>query len=233
MSKTPKYSFSLQKFYFLFKFFFDQNLDFVLGRARHLTIWGLTGLIFYNICGGPFGIEVAVKFGSPMFTILSFVGIAVVRSLPEALITAELGTAMPHNAGQALWIAAAFGDRLGWVSGFIAWLCQIVDCGVFPSLLVTYIHQMVKAWSSHGHADVALHPAIEYSILFGLPTVLTAMNLAGIRTVAQWLVATMVVILIPFLVMLALSIPWSTPSNWAITHNPGQDVVNWIGWKHT
>ena len=32
MSKTPKSTFSLQNFHFRFKFFFDQNLDFVLGR---------------------------------------------------------------------------------------------------------------------------------------------------------------------------------------------------------
>ena len=31
MSKTPKPSFSFQNSYFPFKFFFDQNLDFVLG----------------------------------------------------------------------------------------------------------------------------------------------------------------------------------------------------------
>ena len=30
-SKTPKSTFSLQNTYFRFKFFFDQNLDFVLG----------------------------------------------------------------------------------------------------------------------------------------------------------------------------------------------------------
>ena len=33
MSKTPKSTFSLQNSHFRFKFFFDQNLDFVLGRA--------------------------------------------------------------------------------------------------------------------------------------------------------------------------------------------------------
>jgi len=31
MSKTPKSSFPLQNSHFRFKFFFDQNLDFVLG----------------------------------------------------------------------------------------------------------------------------------------------------------------------------------------------------------
>ena len=100
-------------------------------RARHLTIWGLTGLIFYNICGGPFGIEVAVKFGAPLFTIIAFVAIALLRSLPEALITAELGTAMPHNAGSAVWVTAAFGDKLGWMAGFLAWLCQVDERKTF------------------------------------------------------------------------------------------------------
>ena len=39
MSKTPKSSFSLQNSYFRFKFFFDQNLDFVLGRNEYQGAW--------------------------------------------------------------------------------------------------------------------------------------------------------------------------------------------------
>ena len=45
-SKTPKSSFSLQNSYFRWKFFFDQNLDFVLGyrvdwqpRSRLKRLW--------------------------------------------------------------------------------------------------------------------------------------------------------------------------------------------------
>ena len=38
MSKTPKSSFSLQNSYFCFKFFFDQNLDFVLGCLHSLAM---------------------------------------------------------------------------------------------------------------------------------------------------------------------------------------------------
>ena len=37
MSKTHKSAFSLQKFNFRFKFFFDQNLDFVLGKAGDIS----------------------------------------------------------------------------------------------------------------------------------------------------------------------------------------------------
>ena len=36
-SKTPKYRFSLQNYHFRFKFFFDQNLDFVLGFVNYLA----------------------------------------------------------------------------------------------------------------------------------------------------------------------------------------------------
>ena len=40
MSKTPKSSFSLQNLNFRFKFFFDQNLDFVLGNSRLSAMTG-------------------------------------------------------------------------------------------------------------------------------------------------------------------------------------------------
>ena len=46
MSKTPKSSFSLQNFNFRYKFFFDQNLDFVLGFAKFTSIWESANFAF-------------------------------------------------------------------------------------------------------------------------------------------------------------------------------------------
>jgi hypothetical protein len=43
--------------------------------------------------------ERAVKSGGPMFAILGFIIFPLIWSIPEALVTAELGTAYPEPSG--------------------------------------------------------------------------------------------------------------------------------------
>jgi len=45
--------------------------------------------------GGPFGIEDIVRAGGPFYALLGF-SLLLVWAVPEALITAELSTAMPE-----------------------------------------------------------------------------------------------------------------------------------------
>ena len=49
-------------------------------------------LIFFEVSGGPVGIESAVSSGGPLLAILGFMIYPFVWSIPEALITAEMAT---------------------------------------------------------------------------------------------------------------------------------------------
>jgi hypothetical protein len=70
-----------------------------IGPRQRLSPLALSVLVFYNVSGGPFGMERAVKSGGPMFAILGFLIFPLVWSIPEALVTAELGTAYPEPSG--------------------------------------------------------------------------------------------------------------------------------------
>ena len=59
-----------------------------------LKLWPLAVLVFYNVSGGPFGIEPAIRAGGNFYAILGFVVGPLVWSVPEALVTAELGSAV-------------------------------------------------------------------------------------------------------------------------------------------
>lgn len=81
--------------------------------TKPITLLALTALIFYEVSGGPFGIEDAVSASSPLYALLGFIILPFVWSVPEALVTAELSTAFPENAGYVTWVAAAFGPFAG------------------------------------------------------------------------------------------------------------------------
>jgi hypothetical protein len=66
---------------------------------QRLSPLALSILVFYNVSGGPFGMERAVKSGGPLFAILGFIIFPLIWSVPEALVTAELGTAYPEPSG--------------------------------------------------------------------------------------------------------------------------------------
>lgn len=50
---------------------------------------------FSLVSGGPFGIEDIVRAGGPFYALLGF-SLLLVWAVPEALVTAELSTAMPE-----------------------------------------------------------------------------------------------------------------------------------------
>lgn len=64
-------------------------------HTQKLSALGLAVLVFYKVSGGPFGCEPTVKAGGPFFALLGFVLFPLLWSVPEALVTAELGSAYP------------------------------------------------------------------------------------------------------------------------------------------
>mmetsp|Transcript_18637 Transcript_18637/g.42387 ORF Transcript_18637/g.42387 Transcript_18637/m.42387 type:complete len:89 (-) Transcript_18637:11-277(-) len=82
-------------------------------------------LIFYNVSGGPFGIETTVRAGGNFYAILGFLIMPFVWSLQESLMTAELGTAFPEPSGGVAWLEAAFGEGAGWMTGYLRWISGV------------------------------------------------------------------------------------------------------------
>lgn len=71
----------------------------LLGGAQVL---GLASLAFFAVAGSPAGSEDSVAAGGALWTLLGFIILPLVWSVPEALVTAELATAFPHNGGYVM-----------------------------------------------------------------------------------------------------------------------------------
>jgi amino acid transporter len=104
-------------------------------RRRPLTVLPLIALIFYDVSGGPFGIEDSVRAGGgALLPLLGFLILPVLWSLPEALITAELASAFPTNAGYVAWVSTAFGPTAAFLVGFTMWASGTLDNALYPVL---------------------------------------------------------------------------------------------------
>jgi hypothetical protein len=56
-------------------------------------------ILYFLICGGPFGLEEVVGYAYPLISIILIVVVPFLYTFPFSLIVSELGTALPTNEG--------------------------------------------------------------------------------------------------------------------------------------
>nr|DAD41468.1 TPA_asm: hypothetical protein HUJ06_015790 [Nelumbo nucifera] len=173
-----------------------------------LTLLPLIALIFYEVSGGPFGIEDSVRAGGgPLLSLLGFLVFPLIWSIPEALITAELATSFPENGGYVLWISAAFGPFWGFQEGFWKWFSGVMDNALYPVLFLDYLKHSFPIFN---------HLAARVPALLGITVSLTYLNYRGLNIVGFSAVALAIFSLSPFLVMGFLAIPRIKPKKWLV-----------------
>ncbi|GLJ56143.1 hypothetical protein SUGI_1205190 [Cryptomeria japonica] len=146
--------------------------------SHKLSVVPLVFLIFYEVSGGPFGVEDSVKAGGPLLAILGFLIFPLLWSIPEALVTAELGTMFPENGGYVVWISAAFGPFWGFQQGWCKWLSGVIDNTLYPVLFLDYLKSVFPEIGSGV-------PRIAASIVITLA--LTYLNYRGLTIVVSTL----------------------------------------------
>ncbi len=187
-----------------------------------LTVLPLIALIFYEVSGGPFGIEDSVKAGGgPLLSLLGFLIFPLIWSIPEALVTAELATSFPENGGYVIWISSAFGPFLGFQEGFWKWFSGVMDNALYPVLFLDYLKHSFPIFNQL----VARIPA-----LLGITVSLTYLNYRGLHIVGFSAVTLAAFSLCPFVVMGILSIPRIRPKQWLVVDFKKLD---WRGYFNT
>ncbi|RDX63550.1 putative polyamine transporter, partial [Mucuna pruriens] len=185
-------------------------------HSRKVSVLPLVFLIFYEVSGGPFGVEDTVNAAGPLLALLGFLVFPFVWSVPEALITAEMGTMFPENGGYVVWVSAALGPYWGFQQGWMKWLSGVIDNALYPVLFLDYLKSAVPALGG-GLPRV--------TATWGLTVVLTYLNYRGMTIVGWVAVCLGVFSLLPFVVMGLLSIPDIKPSRWGVVN------LNDIDWN--
>jgi len=81
-------------------------------RQRNVNVMSLVAIFYFAVAGGPQLTETLIQFGGPLYSVIGFVVVGVLWSVPVALMSAELTTAFPENGGYVLWVSAAFGSQV-------------------------------------------------------------------------------------------------------------------------
>lgn len=172
---------------------------------KRVSLLPLVFLIFYEVSGGPFGAEDAVGAAGPLLALLGFLVFPFIWSVPEALITAEMGTMFPENGGYVVWVSAALGPYWGFQQGWMKWLSGVIDNALYPVLFLDYLKSAIPALGGGFPRVLAV---------LALTVVLTYMNYRGLTIVGWVAVLLGVFSLLPFVVMGFVAIPKLKPSRW-------------------
>ncbi|ERN15643.1 hypothetical protein AMTRI_Chr03g144800 [Amborella trichopoda] len=167
-------------------------------KPRKVSILPLVFLIYFEVSGGPFGAEDSVKAGGPLLALLGFLVFPLIWSIPEALITAEMGTMFPENGGYVVWVSSALGPFWGFHLGWMKWLSGVMDNALYPVLFLDYLKSAFPILEEG-------FPRITAALL--LTIALTYMNYRGLHIVGWTAVSLGVISLLPFVFMGFLSIP--------------------------
>jgi amino acid transporter len=145
------------------------------GLRRELGWVALLAVVFFNVSGGPYGIEDAVASFGPGLTLILLVLTPLIWSLPVSLAMAELAGAIPDEGGYVAWVRRAFGPFWGFQVGWWSWINSLVDVAIYPALFADYA---LYWWPG-------MSPAARWALAMLFIWSLTALNVAGVR-VTGW-----------------------------------------------
>jgi len=159
-------------------------------RHAHLKRIGLAPFVavLYAYCaGGPFGFEAMVSTSGPGVALIFILVVPFLFSVPIALATAELSSAMPVEGGFYRWTRAALGDFWGFQCGWWNWTGTFLMSGAYGVMLADYVGQIV-------HLSSALIYWLLAVVFLGL---VAALNICGIRLVGNLTLILLLLALIP------------------------------------
>ena len=157
------------------------------GLKRELGLVPLAAIVFFNVSGGPYGVEDVVGSFGPGLALLLLAVTPVIWSLPVALAMSELAAAMPDEGGYVTWVRRAFGPFWSFQVGWWSWIDSFVDVAVYPALFVEYL----KFWYP------AMTPLERWLLAVAFIVALTALNVLGVRLTGGAAVALSVIALAP------------------------------------
>jgi amino acid transporter len=184
-----------------------------------LGLLPLVAVVFFNVSGGPYGLEDAVPAFGPGLALLLLVLTPLVWSLPVALVMSELASALPEEGGYVAWVRRAFGPFWGFQCGWWSWLNSFVDVAVYPALFADYL---AFWWPDLGGAA-------RFLVVLGFVAALTALNLTRVRVTGAVAVALAVAALAPVVALTAAALAHARHAPWQPFMADGQGLLEGLG----
>jgi amino acid transporter len=152
---------------------------------------------FFMVSGGAYGTEDIIGGAGFARGIFVLALTPILWSLPTALMIGELASALPAEGGYYAWVRRAMGDFWGFQEAWLSLVASIFDMAIYPTLFVVYLTRLFP-WFGGGHRGVVVGVA--------MVAVCAALNIAGIRVVAETSLWLFVLLTTPFAMIVVLAL---------------------------
>jgi len=175
-------------------------------------------IMFTLTCAGSFGMEDVVVSSGPGFTLLMIAVLPWIWSVPMALVSAELGSAVPEAGGLYRWIRRALGEYWSFQAGWWWSLSLYVDSAVYVALALGYVQTYFDLSSFERWAiGAVIVAAFIYINIRGLD--LTGLSL--------WIIEALIII--PYAIFVALALVKGTGHPFTPFMPEGQGFMDSLG----
>jgi amino acid transporter len=149
------------------------------------------------VSGGAYGTEDIIGGAGFARGIFVLALTPILWSLPTSLMIGELASAMPAEGGYYAWVRRAMGDFWGFQEAWLSLVASIFDMAIYPTLFVLYLTRLFP-WFGLAHRGVMVAVA--------MVAVCAALNIAGIRVVAETSLWLFVLLTAPFVLVVVLAL---------------------------
>ncbi len=198
------------------------------GKLSALT---LTAATYCMVAGGPYGLEDVVGKAGYAGAMVILLLTPLIWSVPTALMVSELAGALPHEGGFYAWVRRAMGPFWGFQEAWLTLAGSVFDMAIYPTLFAWYL---ARLWPPLGAGWWPM------AVGSGMIAACVVWNLFSARAVGRGSLLVTVVILAPFVAIVALALAHPAPAGFAPPAMGRLDLVggvliamwNYMGWDN-
>lgn len=163
-------------------------------REKSLSILSLIAMVFFLVCGGAYGTEDMGGAIPPLFALLGIIIIPWLFSLPIALMTAEMATAMTSKGGFIVWIREGWGEFLSILDACLVTFIVMMDQALYPIIYQGYVKALMPNMTYFEG----------YGFCVGFILLACIINLLGVGIVGHGSKVFSFLTLLPFIIFIIL-----------------------------
>jgi amino acid transporter len=145
------------------------------GELKKISLLPFVAVLYAYCAGGPFGFEAMVSTSGPGMALIFILVVPLLFSVPMALATAEMSTALAVEGGFYRWTRTAFGNFWGFQCGWWNWTGSFLMWSSYGVVLADYVAQVAPVHSRFLH----------WGIAFVFLVLVAWLNILGIRLVGR------------------------------------------------
>src|SRR2546428_762803 len=198
------------------------------GKLKKISLIPFIAILYAYCAGGPFDYEAMVSTSGPGMALLFILIVPCLFSVPMALASAEMATAMPVEGGFYRWTRAAFGDFWGFQCGWWNWTGTFFMWASYGVVLADYVAQVTPVHSRLLH----------WGIAFAFLVLVAGLNILGIQLVGKLTLILLLLALVPVAILTYLGFsqvrfnpfhPLMPPARpWREVYGVGLALALWI-----